>query len=139
MVLVPKASPYKTLNDLNNGDSEVLVKPSSTSETFASLYLPKAKIAAAGDEDEFLSAMAGGKRAAVLDAVKARSFRISGQLKGDFRRLEKRRFTDEYYGILLPRDEPLRQYVNLFLDDYKRSGLFHELASRYNAWFRSEG
>ena len=138
IILVPQASPYKTLQELNKDKATVLVKPSATSETFARANLPNARIEAIKTEDEMLVRLNKGDAAIIVDAVKARSFAVSGKLKGKFRRLESRRFTDEYFGIIMPRDGSLVRYVNLFIDEFKRSGKFHELASRFNLWFRSE-
>ncbi len=138
IILVPEESPYRTLADLNVSNATVIVKPASTSEAFARKNLPNASIEVINTEAELAKRLSTRDSAAILDAIKARSLTMSGQVKGKFRRLESRRFTDEYFGILMQRDTSLVRYVNLFLEEFKRSGKFHEVASRFNPWFRSE-
>ena len=139
IILVPKNSPVRELKELNNEKHELFVKLSSTSENFARRYLPNANIASFSSEEVMFEKLQESKTASiVIDAIKAQSYRMSDKLSSDFRRLEGRRFTDEYFGILLPRDYSLLHYVNLFIESYKRSGKFHDLASRFNPWFRSE-
>lgn len=138
VLLVPEDSPWRTLDELNRPDVSVLVKPGATSARFVARRLPRAKAVPVSDEKSFGKTLSAGKHVAVMDAVKALSFRLSGLLKGRWRRLEGRRFTDEYFGAVLPRDEALTRYVDLFLEESKRTGRFHELASRFNAWFRSD-
>lgn len=134
VVLVPRQSPYNKLADLNLQNVRLLVKPGSTAQTFATRNLPNAQVIAAKDEATLATLLDQGDRVAILDEIKARNFSLAKMLKGDFRQLEGRRYTDEHFSIALPRDEALRSYVNIFLQDFQESGELDALTRTFSPW-----
>lgn len=139
VILVPKSADIRSLSALKKAKNlRVLVKPNTTSATFAKRHLSNLPMIPAKDEATFCNLLDKGGMIGVLDAIKARDFQARQTLSGQYRLLENRRFTDEPFTIVMPRDEVLRHYINYALVDFKNSGKLEDLTSQFAPWFGSK-
>jgi polar amino acid transport system substrate-binding protein len=130
-----------TLESLRKSSVKIAFSAGTTAESFARAELAGATLVPVAGDDELFAAMEDPARAdaVVVDYVTARDAEVRGRIKARLVPVENRRFTTEQLAFAVRQgDADWLGWLNLYLKQMKTSGAFHKLASRYNAWFRTE-
>jgi polar amino acid transport system substrate-binding protein len=139
-VLTPDPARFPTLASVGAAHARVAVRAGTTAETFARDKLGGCVVQPLPTDDAVMAAVAQKRAdAAVLDYVNARDAEVRGRAPVKLVAVEDRRFTVEHFAFAVRHgDGDWLGWLNLMLRETKASGEFHQLAARYNAWFRSE-
>lgn len=131
-LLVPKDSPIKSIEDLNEKTTVISVK-GSTSEKNIREKAPNAKVDLYDDYAQAFTALKAGKG----DVLTTDNSILLGMQKEDPNYvLTGGLFTEEPYGIIIKKgDDEFTKYVNDFLHELQDSG---KLAEIYKKWFGEE-
>ncbi|QZA32586.1 ABC transporter substrate-binding protein [Hydrogenibacillus sp. N12] len=131
-LLVPKGSPIRGIEDLNENTKVAGVKGSTSVKNIRE-KAPKAQVLEYDNYAEAFAALKSGK----VDAMTTDNIILMGYAQQDPNfELVGGLFTKEPYGIGIRKgDEKFTQYVNDFLKELKESGQYAEL---YRKWFKEE-
>lgn len=110
---------YPTLEALNNPKVRVGVNPGGTNEKFVRQYLPNATITVHNKNAEIPGLVAQGTfDVMITDSLEAIRYSHENAKLGYMNNL----FTKNQFGIMMPRDQVLLNYVNFWLQQQKLEG-----------------
>lgn len=139
-VLVHDTTRFATLSDLAAHHARVGVRGGTTGDSFARSDLSGVVVRTLPSEDAMFTAMDRGQLdALVVDYVTARDIEVRKRVHVSLSPIDERRFTLEHFAFAVRHgDRDWLGWLNLMLRESRSTGEFHQLAARYNAWFRSE-
>ena len=125
------ADRYTSLEAINRPEVRVMENPGGLNEKFARENLPDATLIIHDINQEIPGLVASGEADVMITEVMEAGYYV-GQDSRLAAPLIYEPFTNGQLGILMPKgSEDLLEYVNLFLDDEKKTGRLDELAEQY--------
>jgi polar amino acid transport system substrate-binding protein len=130
-LLLPKASPLQSAEELKTGKRRIVVKIATTGEQWARANLPQAEIVALDNDGAcVLEVSKGTADAWVYDQISVMNYQ---QLNASATRAILAPIRTEQWAIAMRPGDPLKEQINSFLKAYRASGAFDKLADKYLA------
>ncbi|MBL9114055.1 MAG: transporter substrate-binding domain-containing protein [Verrucomicrobiaceae bacterium] len=131
-LLVPKASPTKSAEDLKTGKRRVVTKIATTGELWSRANLPNAEVVAFDTDSACVMEVAKGSADAwVYDQISVMNYAMHHP---DTTRAILAPIRAEHWAVALPHgQDDLKQKINAFIKKHREAGKFDELAGKYLA------
>jgi len=129
-LLVGKTSPIQSITDADQPGRSIVVKGGTTGHIYATDHIHQARLLVEDNENSCVLEVVQGKADAfIYDQI---STYENWRRNAETTRPILKPFQEESWAIgLRPDDTALRDQVNHFLDDYRKSGGFEQLGDRY--------
>lgn len=119
---------YPTLESLNNPNVRVGVNPGGTNERFVRQYLPNATITVHEKNAEIPGLVANGTfDVMITDSLEAIRYASENEKLSYMDTL----FTKNQFGIMMPRDQVLLNYINFWLQQQELEGTISKIRNQH--------
>ena len=121
---------FDTLEEINQPATQIIVNPGGTNERFTRQVAPEADLTVFDDNTKIFGEIAAG-RADVMLTDRIEVDYQAAKTPGVLCPAMDGTFTQTQKAFLLPRDDPWRLYVNMWLDQLMRDGTMDSVFARY--------